>query len=1430
MSSNQYASPNSRNPSGQYPNSHMPQAVNLPPHLLPRQFIEQQNQPQNNYQMNETPQPPPPPAPHGQQRRASAEQMHRHTLDPQRAQSYSSGQSYPTNQQPPPLNRPISQKQQYQHGAPPLPPLQQQQQQHYSSSPSNYQQGYVRGQQHQQQPQYTQMQQHSTSHPPPQQRAYSLQNTPQQYQQPGYQYDNLPPQPQQHSSPHRQPPIQPHQPYAQQQSPLASPVRSQKPQLPYPQQRQDDLPGLDQRPQLPQHASASSLTYDTSPNSNQRRMASMDSYHSQYNNLPYPVDGNANAQQQQTSPQPQSQQQFPQQSRRSSRRAATGNLPPIQTNEPYTESHGRRIVSTPTAPNMPINNQLTHDSRTKSLSSGSQKYSQQSQQQQQHHQQPPSHTNGHRPSSSSSGSGSSLHHSNSRSLTSLTKLSSLSTKKFGSSSSIPKVLEKQTPKRHTSGAAHKPAVYPALLSAVAKIFREAIILTINTKDGLEYHDTFTGKMAVDIICRIIRTNDRNLALLLGRSLDAQKFFHDVTYNHRLRDSVHEVYAFNHVYNDVEFYHEETFANNNNNSGENSKHGSFLDSTQLQSSDFPVSPQFPPGSVMSENSTLVPTKPKELTASQQTGVNGVFTILTDCYSPTCSRNRLCYSIACPRRLEQQARLNLKPQGGLKRAVSRLSIHEQEESETLWHKTVPQSVLDKLDKHEKTRQELIYEFVYTERDYVKDLEFMTDFYIMPLRNPANNIIPEHQRETFIHTVFGGVSDLLRLAKNFSEALTRRQQQQKPVVEEIADVFLDHVGLFEPFIRYSGNKVFAAFEHERQQQVNMKYARFLDAIEKKPESRRQDLSSFLIKGVQRPARYQLFLAGILKHTKPESPDYKNLVKAKEEIEKVLARINVQTGESTDRHKIMVLHRLLGKQTLENKFNFKLSYNNRIIYQASLTRKRDNEKIDLYLFEHALLLVKHKIQNKREQHKVFEKPMYLPLLFVNGGYEIPVSKTIMNHRYNGSIVSDTTLRNQRTETNYIGNTLNSSNTTKCQLNFFGLGSNQVHVSLFADDVAVQSQVLQQVQQQQKKLIDNSDLFSLTKFETRRFQGNNKINCAVPCYGGKKLLYGTDSGVWVSTVRSINMNSSDKIVSDPTMVISKVYVTQIEVLVEYSKLLVLSDKSLYEFDLSCTDSLDHLKNTKSGKLIMTHISFFKIGICDGRLLICGAKTGGQHTICIFEPLNPFDKGKNRNRKVEVQEIPFSSDPISISFLKTKLCVGCAKGFEILSLEAGKKEPILDEADPSLDFAIQRETVNPLAIHRLGRDFLLCYAEFVFLINRNGWRTNHDWGIFWEGNPQNVALFFPYLLSFEPGFIEIRDLHTTNLLRALTGENIRYLHSNEHEAMYACEENGYDIIVSIDFLNLKPKSPTSGSSTSASAASTAPTTTAVASSTTSDKS
>jgi hypothetical protein len=88
-----------------------------------------------------------------------------------------------------------------------------------------------------------------------------------------------------------------------------------------------------------------------------------------------------------------------------------------------------------------------------------------------------------------------------------------------------------------------PIVYPALLSRVADAFLDRIPVTDRVKDGLTYKNAFDGREAVDKIAYIIRTTDRNLALLLGRALDAQKFFHDVTYDHRLRDSANELYQF-----------------------------------------------------------------------------------------------------------------------------------------------------------------------------------------------------------------------------------------------------------------------------------------------------------------------------------------------------------------------------------------------------------------------------------------------------------------------------------------------------------------------------------------------------------------------------------------------------------------------------------------------------------------------------------------------------------------------------------------------------------------------------------------------------------------------------------------------------------------------------------------------------------------------
>jgi hypothetical protein len=93
----------------------------------------------------------------------------------------------------------------------------------------------------------------------------------------------------------------------------------------------------------------------------------------------------------------------------------------------------------------------------------------------------------------------------------------------------------------------------------------------------------------------MKLNDRNLAVILGRALAAQKFIHEVTYAKKFRDSPKEIYK-----------------------------------CQI-------------------SKTLI----ADLTTSREmdTLPTGVFTILTDCYAPTCAKEKFCYSVSCPRKLEQ-----------------------------------------------------------------------------------------------------------------------------------------------------------------------------------------------------------------------------------------------------------------------------------------------------------------------------------------------------------------------------------------------------------------------------------------------------------------------------------------------------------------------------------------------------------------------------------------------------------------------------------------------------------------------------------------------------------------------------------------------------------------------------------------------------------
>lgn len=570
-----------------------------------------------------------------------------------------------------------------------------------------------------------------------------------------------------------------------------------------------------------------------------------------------------------------------------------------------------------------------------------------------------------------------------------------------------------------------PLVYPALLSRVADVFRERVAVGVRVKNDLSYTNAFTGAEAVDLLSYIIKTTDRNLALLLGRALDAQKFFHDVTYDHRLRDAPGEIYQF-----------KETM-------GEES-----------------------PGSE----------------------VDGVFTLLTECYSPTCTRDDLCYSIACPRRLEQQARLNLKPQPGLRSSASKGSLHgddDDNDDQKLWINTISKEVSESIDDNEKKRQEIIFEIMYTERDFVKDLEYLRDFWMRPLRS-ANNTnlspIPEHRREKFIRTVFSNCQEVLSVNARLSEALNARQKENA-VVKNIGDIFLQFVPRFDPFIKYGANQLYGKYEFEKERSSNPAFSKFVDETERLKESRKLELNGYLTKPTTRLARYPLLLENVVKNTADGNPDKEDIPKAITIIRDFLTRVNAESGKAENHFNLVQLNMAL-KFAPGDYVDLKLTEENRTMLTKMGFKKGPNEtgEVTAYLFDHAVLLVRIKVVNKREEYRVYRKPIPLELLVIAQMDEV-IPKMGITKRQSSSLIPS-------------AKTANSAPVPKegLPITFRHLGKGGYELTLYATSHTQRKKFMELVEEQQRKLRErNSNFYSKNVLCEGFFTSANRVNCLVP-------------------------------------------------------------------------------------------------------------------------------------------------------------------------------------------------------------------------------------------------------------------------------------------------------------------------------------------------
>lgn len=250
--------------------------------------------------------------------------------------------------------------------------------------------------------------------------------------------------------------------------------------------------------------------------------------------------------------------------------------------------------------------------------------------------------------------------------------------------------------------------------------------------------------------------------------------------------------------------------------------------------------------------------------------------------------------------------------------------------------------------------------------------------------------------------------------------------------------------------------------------------------------------------------------------------------------------------------------------------------------------------------------------------------------------------------------------------------------------------------------------------------------------------------------------------------------------------VTQIAVLEQFSLMLLISDKSLiaYHLDAVCpvggvpqsNDSARRAPQKLSGA---RDIGFFATGVMKDRTLVFYKKRDGiSSTFKVLEPV--YQKSTEKKSRIwksgrteffrEYDEFYIPAECFTINLFHSSLAISTAKGFEVLTLD--KKQPwsVPDLKQPHVaTIASRLQNQDPLGMFRLSdQEFLLCYEECAVYINKNG-DISRSVIMEFVGKAKSAAMYGPYVLLFDPDFVEIRNAQNGRLRQVIAGRDVKCL-------------------------------------------------------------
>lgn len=211
------------------------------------------------------------------------------------------------------------------------------------------------------------------------------------------------------------------------------------------------------------------------------------------------------------------------------------------------------------------------------------------------------------------------------------------------------------------------------------------------------------------------------------------------------------------------------------------------------------------------------------------VEGVLPTLTGngCYAPKCSSAPpgvgRCYSHLCSRTLMVKPGLLSPP------PLPTPTATKASDWTSFWPQ-IDAEFLRTIGKKEEKRQQVIFEFIQSEEEYVQDLTLMLSLFRKQLIESVDTttpIISPTRIDGFVKTVFGCVAPILEWqTKALLIPLRERQVDQGPLIRGVGDIVQKWVrGCREIYADYAGNYILADLLVREEQSSNPIFAQWLE-----------------------------------------------------------------------------------------------------------------------------------------------------------------------------------------------------------------------------------------------------------------------------------------------------------------------------------------------------------------------------------------------------------------------------------------------------------------------------------------------------------------------------------------------------------------------------------------------------------------------------